>query len=48
VHLVGGSYLLFDVGGVGGVAGMALMLIIAVAKHTVALYRAEPIPKGSR
>jgi archaetidylinositol phosphate synthase len=48
VHLFGGSYLLFDVGGAAGVAGMALMLVTAVAKHTVALYRAEPIPKESR
>jgi phosphatidylglycerophosphate synthase len=48
VHLFGGSYLLFDVGGAAGVAGIALMLLTAVAKHTVALYRTEPIPKGSR
>jgi phosphatidylglycerophosphate synthase len=48
VHLFGGSYLLFDVGGAAGVAGIALMLVTAVAKHTVALYRAEPIPKGRR
>jgi archaetidylinositol phosphate synthase len=48
VHLFGGSYLLFDVGGAAGVAGMALMLVTAAAKHTVALYRAEPIPKESR
>jgi phosphatidylglycerophosphate synthase len=48
VHLFGGSYLLFDVGGAAGVAGMALMLVTSVAKHTVALYRAEPIPKGGR
>ena len=47
VHLFGGSYLLFDVGGAVGVAGIALMLVTAVAKHTVALYRAEPIPKGN-
>ena len=48
VHLFGGSYLLFDVGGAAGVAGIVLMLVTAVAKHTVALYRAEPIPNGSR
>jgi archaetidylinositol phosphate synthase len=46
VHLFGASYLLFDVGGVAGIAGMALMLITAVVKHTVALYRAEPIPRS--
>src|ERR1700687_1938864 len=32
VHLFGGSYLLFDVGGAIGVAGMALMLMTSVAK----------------
>jgi len=47
VHLFGGSYLLFDVGGVIGAAGMALMLLAAVAKHTAALYRAEPVPKAT-
>src|SRR5215467_5796662 len=44
VRLFGGSYLLFDVGGVIGIAGMGLMLVTAVAKHTAALYRAEPLP----
>ncbi len=44
VRLFGDSYLLFDVGGTIGIAGMALMLITAVAKHTAALYRAEPMP----
>jgi phosphatidylglycerophosphate synthase len=44
VNLFGGSYLLFDVGGTIGIIGMALMLVMAVAKHTAALYRAEPIP----
>jgi phosphatidylglycerophosphate synthase len=44
VHLFGGSYLLFDVGGAVGIIGMALMLVVAVAKHTTTLYRAEPIP----
>jgi hypothetical protein len=44
VRLFGGSYLLFDVGGAIGIFGMALMLVTAVAKHTAALYRAEPMP----
>jgi phosphatidylglycerophosphate synthase len=44
VRLFGGSYLLFDVGGAIGILGMSLMLVTAVAKHTAALYRAEPIP----
>ena len=32
---------LFDIGGVAGIAGMTLMLILAAAKHTRALYEAE-------
>jgi phosphatidylglycerophosphate synthase len=44
VRLFGDTYLLFDVGGAIGILGMALMLITAVAKHTAALYRAEPLP----
>src|SRR5689334_11351317 len=42
VSIFGNSYLLFDVGGAIGIAGMAVMLVTAVAKHTAALYRAEP------
>ena len=45
VELAGRSYRLFDVGGAIGIAGMSLMLLTAVAKHTAALYRAEPVPK---
>jgi phosphatidylglycerophosphate synthase len=48
VHLFGRAYLLFDVGGAIGIAGMTLMLLTAAASHTVALYRAEPVPRGSR
>ena len=44
VKLFGNSYLLFDVGGAIGIGGMAFMLVTAVAKHTAALDRAEPIP----
>jgi archaetidylinositol phosphate synthase len=44
VRLFGNSYLLFDVGGAIGIVGMGLMLLTSVAKHTAALYRAEPIP----
>jgi archaetidylinositol phosphate synthase len=47
VHLFGGAYPLFDVGGTIGIAGMALMLVTAAVKHTVVLYRAEPVPKGN-
>jgi archaetidylinositol phosphate synthase len=44
VRVWGGPHLLFDVGGAIGIAGMALMLLTAVIRHTIALYRAEPIP----
>jgi phosphatidylglycerophosphate synthase len=37
-------FLLFDVGGVVAVIGMFLMALIAVARHTLTLYRAEPLP----
>jgi phosphatidylglycerophosphate synthase len=43
-RLFGHSYRLFDVGGVVGIAGMALMLVWAVIRHTVHLYRAERLP----
>lgn len=43
VHVFGGEYRLFDVGGVIAMAGMLLMMIAATAKHTRILYRAEPL-----
>jgi hypothetical protein len=44
VPLAGGHYRLFDVGGAAGIVGLTAMLITAVVRHTVALYRAERIP----
>ena len=41
VHLAGSTYRLFDVGGVVGIFGMAVMLVSAVVRHTVYLYRSE-------
>lgn len=43
VRLFGGVYRLYDIGGLIGLAGMSLMLVVAIAKHTAALYRAERI-----
>jgi phosphatidylglycerophosphate synthase len=43
VSLFGSRFRLFDVGGIIGMIGMSLMLIVAVARHTAALYRAERI-----
>jgi hypothetical protein len=42
-RLFGHSYPLFDIGGVVGFVGMSLMLIVAIARHTAALYRAERV-----
>src|ERR1700687_1454871 len=39
VHVFGGEYRLFDVGGVIAMAGMLLMMIAATAEHTRILYR---------
>jgi phosphatidylglycerophosphate synthase len=49
VHLAGRSHRLFDVAGTMGISGMLLVLLISVARNTVRLYRAEPIPQpGAR
>ena len=42
--ILGTGYRLFDVGGVVGIAGMSLMLVSAVARHTLHLYRVERLP----
>jgi len=43
-RLFGYSFPLFDVGGIVGIVGMTLMLIVAVIRHTIYLYRAERLP----
>jgi phosphatidylglycerophosphate synthase len=43
-RLFGYSAPLFDVGCVIGIIGMAAMLLRSVIRHTVHLYRAEPLP----
>ena len=43
-RVLGGQFLLFDIGGAIGIAGMAVMLIVAVARHTARLYREERLP----
>ena len=43
VHLFGGQYRLFDVGGSVGLAGMGLMLVVFTLENTVRLYREERI-----
>lgn len=44
VRIAGQQYRLFDVGGVVGMIGMGAMLLAAVVRHTVLLYRAERLP----
>lgn len=43
--VLGHRWLLFDVGGVIAAAGMLGMLLVVTVRHTVALYRAEPLPR---
>jgi len=45
VHLLGGHYRLFDVGGGIGLAGMALIVVFFTAQNTLRLYREERISK---
>lgn len=42
-HVLGKTYLLFDIGGVIGTAGMLVMLVVSSIRHTVQLYRKERI-----
>jgi archaetidylinositol phosphate synthase len=43
VHVLGGVYPLFDVGGAIGMLGMGLMLVAFTMQNTVRLYREERI-----
>ena len=43
--LLGHSFLLFDVGGVIATAGLLGTFALSVARHTRALYLAEPLPR---
>ncbi len=43
VHLLGGKYRLFDIGGAIGLAGMGLMLVFFTLQNTIRLYREERI-----
>jgi archaetidylinositol phosphate synthase len=39
--VLGGRFLLLDVGGVVGIAGMTIMLLVSAARHVAQLYREE-------
>jgi len=43
-HLGGRRFLLFDVGAIAAIIGMGIMFLYATIKHTVQLYREEPLP----
>ena len=45
VVLAGSEYLLFDVGGVVATIGMFGALALSAGRNTLALYRAEPMPR---
>jgi phosphatidylglycerophosphate synthase len=45
VHVLGGDYRLFDLGGAIGLAGMTLMAVFFTAENTIKLYREERIAK---
>jgi len=45
VHLFGGRYRLFDVGGAIGLAGMGLMVVVFASQNIIRLYREERIPQ---
>jgi archaetidylinositol phosphate synthase len=45
VHILGGTYRLFDVGGAVGLAGMGLMVVVFTLQNTIRLYREETIPQ---
>lgn len=42
-RVLGTSYRLFDAGGAAGILGMGLMLVVAVTRHTRALYESERV-----
>jgi archaetidylinositol phosphate synthase len=45
IHVFGGEYRLFDVGGAIGLAGMGLMVVVFTIENTMRLYREERIAK---
>ena len=45
VHILGGTYRLFDIGGAIGLIGMGLMVVVFTLQNTIRLYREERIPQ---
>ncbi|MEK6410337.1 MAG: CDP-alcohol phosphatidyltransferase family protein [Acidobacteriota bacterium] len=42
-HVLGDTYLFFDIGAIVGVALMAVVLLVSVTRNTITLYRAERV-----
>ena len=43
-HVLGGRFLLLDIGGAVGIAGMTIILLVSAARHIAQLYREERLP----
>jgi len=43
-HVLGSTFLLFDVGGTVAIVGMVAIAIVSSLRHTLELYRREPLP----
>jgi len=48
IHVFGGEYRLFVLGGAIGLAGMGLMLVVFTIQNTVRLYREEKVTQSAR
>ncbi len=48
VEVWGHPYRLFDVGGVIAIVGMTVAMLRSTVRNTVALHRAEPLPRSTR
>jgi archaetidylinositol phosphate synthase len=46
VHAFGRTFLLFDLGGSIAAVGIVLVLVISTVRHTIDLYRAEPLSRS--
>ena len=43
MDMLGARQSMLDIGGAAAIAGMAAVLLVSIARHTAALYRAEPL-----
>jgi archaetidylinositol phosphate synthase len=47
VTIIGGQYLLFDIGALVAIAGLLVTFIAAAVSNTRTLYKSEPLPKSA-